>query len=66
MKKKLGEKKSGGKTGQRGGDKRHGYNCNAIAKLLNMKFWIVTLVIKVIKYVQKNNNNDNMLSKSGI
>jgi hypothetical protein len=36
-----------GETGQRGGDKRHGYNSNAIAKLLNMKFLIVTLVIKV-------------------
>jgi hypothetical protein len=35
------------------GDKRHGYNSNAIAKLLKMKFLIVTLVIRVIQYVQK-------------
>jgi hypothetical protein len=41
----MGKKISGGKTGQRGGDKIHGY---AIAKLLKMKFLITKLVIKVI------------------
>jgi hypothetical protein len=44
----MGKKISGGKTGQRGGDKRHGYNSNAISKLLKMKFLITKLVIKVI------------------
>jgi hypothetical protein len=46
--KQKGEKISVEGTGQRGGDKRQGYNSNAIAKLLNMKFLIVILVIKVI------------------
>jgi hypothetical protein len=38
----------GGDWTERGGDKRHGYNSNAIAKRLKIKFLIVTLVIKVI------------------
>jgi hypothetical protein len=37
-----------GKLDREGGDKTHGYNSNAIAKLLKMKFLIDTFVIKVI------------------
>jgi hypothetical protein len=37
-----------GKLDREGGDKRYGYNSNAIAKLLKMKFLIVKFVIKVI------------------
>jgi hypothetical protein len=45
-----GKKNSGGggEDRERWGDKRHGYSSYAIAKLLKMKFLIVTLVIKVI------------------
>jgi hypothetical protein len=46
--KKNGKQNLLGETGQRGGDKRYGYNSNAIAKLLKMKFLIVKFVIKVI------------------
>ncbi len=55
-----------GKTGQRGGYKRHGNNSDAIAKQFKMKVSIVTVVIKVIEYVKKKNNNDNMLWKFDI
>ena len=52
--KKNGEKRiSGGKTGQRGGDKRHGNNSDAIAKQFKMKVSMVTVIIKVIEYVKK-------------
>jgi hypothetical protein len=40
--------RGGGDLDREGGDKRHGYNSNAIAKLLKIIFLIVTLVIKVI------------------
>ncbi len=57
--------RGGGDLDREGGDKRHGYNSNAIAKLLKIIFLIVTLVIKVIEYVKKKNNN-NMLSNFGL
>jgi hypothetical protein len=44
----MGKKCRGENWTERGGDKRHGYNSNAIAKLLKMKFLIVTLVIKLM------------------
>ena len=46
-------KKYQGKTGQRGGYKRHGNNSGAISKQFKMKDLIVTVVIKVIEYVEK-------------
>ena len=48
------------------GDRRHGNNSNAIAKIFQMIVLIVTLVMKIMEYVKKNNNNDNILSKFGI
>jgi hypothetical protein len=51
-KKKLGKKFRGENFTERG-DKRHGYNSNAIAKLLKMKLLIVTLVIKVFIICKK-------------
>ncbi len=41
-------------------------NSDPIAKQFKMKVSIVTVVIKVIEYVKKKNNNDNMLSKFDI
>jgi hypothetical protein len=46
--KKIGQQNFSGGNWTERGDKRHGYNLSDIAKLLKMKFLIVTLVIKVI------------------
>jgi hypothetical protein len=57
-------KKKGGYLGGKldreggGGGKRHGNNSDAMAKQFKMKVSIVTVVIKVIEYVEKKNNND--------
>ena len=43
----------GGKLNKERGDKIHGNNSNAIAKLFKMKIEIVNLVIKVIEFGKK-------------
>jgi hypothetical protein len=57
----MGKKYQRGKLEREGGNKRHGNNSDAIAKQFKMKVSIVTVVIKVIEYVKKKNNNDNIL-----